>query len=112
MGQEPFCSGESVVKRRLVLLGCAGLALVAVSAFMYSNPKTEAAVAETVVSVPEPLISTAVLKFRSWSMDVPRRGVCAGAARATLKAIAGAEYRSQDSHPLPFAWQSLCQSMV
>ena len=43
------------MKRKLVLLCSAGLALIAVSAFLFSNARTEAAVSETVMNIPEPV---------------------------------------------------------
>jgi len=100
------------VKRRLVLLGCAGLALVAVSAFMYSTRRPKPAVAETVRECSEPLDFDRGFESSDPGRWTSARGVCGARARATLK-LSPARIRSQDSQTLcRIACSRFCQSMV
>jgi hypothetical protein len=102
MGQKPFCvRRKSVVKRRLVLLACGVLALIAVSAFMYSNPRTEAAVSETVVSVPEPLDFDRGFEVQILVDGRPLEEYAAR-GKSYVEAIAGAEYEVRIRNPLPY----------
>lgn len=89
------------MKRRLILLCCGGLALIAVSAFMFSNARTEAAISETVVSVPEPVdfdrgFEVQILVDGRPLADYAARG------KSYIEAIAGAEYEVRIRNPLPY----------
>jgi hypothetical protein len=89
------------VKRKLVLLCCGGLALIAVSAFMFSNTRTEAALSETIVSVPEP-----VDYDRGFEVQILVNGrpleEYAARGKSYVEAIAGAEYEVRIRNPLPY----------
>jgi hypothetical protein len=96
-----FVRRKSTVKRRLILLGCGGLALIALSAFVFSNARTEAAVSDTVVSVPEPVdfergFEVQVLVDGRPLQEYAARG------RTYVEAIAGAEYEIRIRNPLPY----------
>src|SRR6267142_7047398 len=47
-----LCVRRKSIVKKLVLLCCGGLALMAVSAFMFSSARTEAAMSESAVNVP------------------------------------------------------------
>jgi hypothetical protein len=89
------------VKRKLALLCSGGLALIAVSAFMVSNVRTEAALGETVVSVPEP-----VDYERGFEVQILVNGrpldEYAARGKSYVEAIAGAEYEVRIRNPLPY----------
>jgi hypothetical protein len=89
------------VKRKLVLLVCGGLALIAVSAFMYSNPRTEAAVSKTVVSIPEPLDFDRGFEVQILVDGRPLEEYAAR-GKSYVEAIAGAEYEVSIRNPLPY----------
>lgn len=89
------------MKRKLVLLGCGGLALIAVSAFMFSNARTEAAVSETVVSVPEPVDFDRGFEVQILVNGRPLEEY-AGRGKSYVEAIAGAEYEVTIRNPLPY----------
>jgi hypothetical protein len=89
------------VKRKLVLLCCGGLALIAVSAFMFSSLRTEAATSETVVSLPEPLDFE-----RGFDIQILVNGrpleEYAARGKSYVEALAGAEYEVRIRNPLPY----------
>ena len=89
------------MKRRLILLGCGGLALIAVSAFMFSNSRTEAAVSETIVSVPEPVDFERGLEVQILVDGRPLEEYAAH-GKTYIEAIAGAEYEVRIRNPLPY----------
>jgi len=89
------------MKRKLVLLGCGGLALIAVSAFMFSNARTEAAVAETIVSVPEPVDFDRGFEVQILVDGRPLEEYAAR-GKTYVEALAGAEYEVRIRNPLPY----------
>ena len=89
------------MKRRLILLGCGGLALIAVSAFMFSNSRTEAAVSETIVSLPEPVDFERGLEVQILVDGRPLEEYAAH-GKTYIEAIAGAEYEVRIRNPLPY----------
>ena len=89
------------MKRKLVLLCCGGLALIAVSAFMFSNARTEAAVSETVVSVPEPVDFDRGFEVQILVDGRPLEEYAAR-GKTYVEAIAGAEYEVRIRNPLPY----------
>ena len=89
------------MKRTLILLGCGGLALIAVSAFMFSNARTEAAVSETIVSVPEPVDFYGGFEVQILVNGRPLEEYAAR-GKSYVEAIAGAEYEVRIRNPLPY----------
>ena len=88
------------MKRTLILL-CCGLALIAVSAFMFSNARTEAAVSETVASVPEPVDYDRGFELQILVDGRPLEEYAAR-GKTYVEAIAGAEYEVRVRNPLPY----------
>src|SRR6266550_4283071 len=93
------------MKRKLVLLGCGGLALIAVSAFMFSNARSEAAVSETIVNVPEPVDYDRDFE-RGFELEILVDGrpleEYAARGKSYVEALAGAEYEVRVHNPLPY----------
>jgi hypothetical protein len=89
------------VKRTLVLLCCGGLALIAVSAFIFSNMRTEAATTEAVVNVPEPVDFERGFEVQIM-VDGRPLDEYAAHGRSYVEAIAGAEYEVRIRNPLPY----------
>jgi hypothetical protein len=89
------------VKRTLVLLCCGGLALIAVSAFIFSNMRTEAATTEAVVNVPEPMDFERGFEVQILVDGRPLEEYAAH-GRSYVEAIAGAEYEVRIRNPLPY----------
>ena len=89
------------MKRKLVLLCSGGLALIAVSAFMFSNARTEAAIAETVVSIPEPVDYDRGFEIQILVNGRPLEEYAAR-GKSYVEAIAGAEYEVRIRNPLPY----------
>jgi hypothetical protein len=89
------------VKRRLVLLGCGGLALMAVSAFMFSNPRTEAAISQDVVRIPKPVDYYGGFELQILVNGRPLDDYAAR-GKSYVEAIAGAEYEVRIRNPLPY----------
>jgi hypothetical protein len=90
------------MKRTLVLLSCGGLALLAVSAFIFSNAKTEAAVSGAVADVG----GQRVLPERSFEVQILVDGrpleEYAARGKTYVEALAGAEYEVRIWNPLPY----------
>lgn len=89
------------MKRRLVLIGCGGLALIAVSAFMFSNARTEAAVSESTLSVPEPMDFERGFEVQIMVDGRPLEEYAAR-GKTYVEAVAGAEYEIRIRNPLPY----------
>ncbi|HEY3038237.1 MAG TPA: hypothetical protein VGJ66_05840 [Pyrinomonadaceae bacterium] len=89
------------MKRTLVLLCCGGLALIAVSAFIFSNMRTEAATTEAVVNVPEPMDFERGFEVQILVDGRPLEEYAAH-GRSYVEAIAGAEYEVRIRNPLPY----------
>lgn len=94
------------MKRTLILLGFAGVALIAVSAFIFSNATTEAALSGGVASVgaqdagqrrmPNPRFEVEILVNGRSLEEYAARG------KSYVQAIAGAEYEIRIRNPLPY----------
>ena len=89
------------MKRRPLLIGCGGLALVALSAFMFSNARTQAATSETLVSIPEPVEYERGFEIQILVDGRPLREYAAR-GKSYVEAIAGAEYEVRIRNPLPY----------
>lgn len=89
------------MKRRLILLCCGGLALIAVSAFMFSNGRSEAAVSENLASVPEPVDFERGFEVQILVNGRPLEEYAAR-GKTYVEAIAGAEYEVRVRNPLPY----------
>lgn len=89
------------MKRALIILCCGGIALIAVSAFVFFNSPTEAAVSS---AVPEP--AQRVIADRRFDVQILVDGrpleeyVARG--RSYVQALAGAEYEVRVHNPLPY----------
>jgi hypothetical protein len=102
MGGKEFCvRRKRIVKRTLILLSCGGLALIGVSAFLFSNARTEAAVSGDIMSFPQP-----VEYERGFEVQILVNGrpldEYASRGRSYVEAIAGAEYEVRVRNPLPY----------
>jgi len=90
------------MKRTLVLLGCGGLALIMVSAFIFSNARTEAAISSAVAAAG----GQRVISDRSFEVQilVDGRPLEEYYARGNsyVEASAGAEYEVRIRNPLPY----------
>jgi hypothetical protein len=88
------------VKRIVVLLGCGGLALLAVTAFTFSKARTEAASGEIAPQyrqpVYEPAFDVQVLVDGRPLDEYVARG------KSYVEALAGAEYELRILNPLPY----------
>jgi hypothetical protein len=91
--------------RKLVLLSCGALALVVVSAFIFSSRTTEAAISG-VVDAGGGVVDQRVIADRSFDVQIIVNGrpLEEYAARGTsyVEAIAGAEYEVRIRNPLPY----------
>jgi hypothetical protein len=88
------------VKRALLLLFCGGVALIAISAFAVSHPRTEASTTDTVMQYREPVYERAfdvqiMVDGRSLQ-EYQARG------KSYVEARAGAEYEVRVRNPLPY----------
>lgn len=90
------------MKRTLILLGLGGLVLIAVSAFIFSNAKTEAAISVAVADA----AGQRVIPERSFEVEilVDGRPLDEYDARGNsyVEASAGAEYEVRIRNPLPY----------
>jgi hypothetical protein len=87
--------------KKLLLLCCGGLALIATSAFIFSSTRTEAAMSKTTANVPEPVdyyngFDVQILVNGSPLQEYSSRG------RTYVEAIAGQEYEVRVRNPLPY----------
>ena len=89
------------MKRMLLLLGCGGLALLAVGAFIFSSTRTEAAISKTPVSVPERTYYEGGFEVQILVDGRPLEEYAAR-GRSYVEAIAGAEYEVRVRNPLPY----------
>jgi hypothetical protein len=92
------------VKRTLTILGCAGVALMALSAFIFSNSRTEAAMSGAVAAVSE--VGQRPIYERSFEMQILVNGrpleEYAARGKSYVEAMAGAEYEVRLRNPLPY----------
>lgn len=89
------------MKRVIVLLGCAGLALLAISAFAFSRSATEAASGELDPQYRQPVYAANAFDVQ---VLVDGRPLAEYVARGKsyVEAIAGAEYELRVRNPLPY----------
>ena len=89
------------MKRILIMLSCGGIALIAVSAFVFSSSTTEAAVTTAAGQQ-----SQRVIMERGFDVQVLVDGrpleEYVGRGRTYVQAIAGAEYELRIRNPLPY----------
>jgi hypothetical protein len=89
------------VKRALVLLCCGALAAIAVSAFLFSRSRTEAATTETTAQYREPVVFD-----RGFDVQILVNGrpleEYEARGKSYVEAIAGAEYEVRIQNPLPY----------
>jgi hypothetical protein len=89
------------VKRALVLLCCGALAAIAVSAFLFSRSRTEAATTESTTQYREPVVFD-----RSFDVEILVNGSpleeYEARGKSYVEAIAGAEYEVRIQNPLPY----------
>src|SRR6185295_12653716 len=89
-----FPQEECTVKKKLVFLGCGGLALMFVSAFIFSGRKTEAAVTGTFAYGGD--IDRRVIVQQNFDVEIIVNGRSldeyAARGKTYIEAIAGAEY--------------------
>ncbi len=89
------------MKRVLVLLCCVGIALIAISAFLFLNARTQAASTETSLEVPEPFDFDGGFEVQVLVNGRPLEEYVAH-GRSYVEAIAGAEYELRIHNPLPY----------
>jgi hypothetical protein len=94
-------TGGITVKRIVVLLGCAGLALLAVSAFAFSKWPTEAANSEIAPQYRQPVYPEAGFDVQVLVNGRPLDEYVAR-GKNYVEAIAGAEYELRIRNPLPY----------
>jgi hypothetical protein len=85
----------------LLLLGCGGLVLLAVGAFIFSSTRTLAAISKTPVSVPERTYYDGGFEVQILVDGRPLEEYAAR-GRSYVEAIAGAEYEVRVRNPLPY----------
>lgn len=99
------------MKRTLVLLGCGGLVLFAVTAFIVSSAKTESAPSETFAGVEEGIAGQVDADVdrdfdRRFEMQILVNGrpldEYDARGKSYVEAIAGAEYEVRIRNPLPY----------
>lgn len=89
------------MKRKLLILCCGGLALIAVSAFIFSNAKTEAAISGVVGNVDQRVIADRSFEVQILVDGRPLEEYDAR-GKNYVQAIAGAEYEVRIRNPLPY----------
>lgn len=92
------------MKRTLLILGCGTIALMAVSAFMFSNATTEAAVSGAVAAVGQ--TNQRMIAERRFEVEILVDGrpleEYAARGKSYVQATAGAEYEVRVRNPLPY----------
>jgi hypothetical protein len=102
--QEPefaFRQEEITVKRVIVLLGCGGLALLALSAFAFSRAATEAASVELDPQYRQPVYAASAVDVQVLVDGRPLEEYVAR-GKSYVEAIVGAEYELRIRNPLPY----------
>lgn len=89
------------MKRIVALLGCGGLALLAVSAFTFSKLQTEAATNEIAPQYRQPVYSQPTFDVQVLVDGQPLEEYVAR-GKSYVEAIAGAEYELRIRNPLPY----------
>lgn len=87
--------------KKLVLICCGGLALIAVSVFMFSSARTEAAMSESVVNAAGPVDFYGGFEVQILVNGRPLEEYSAR-GRTYVEAIAGQEYEVRIRNPLPY----------
>src|SRR6185436_11390356 len=101
-GQKANCvRRRSTVKRRMILLCCGGLALMAVSAFMFSSVRTEAAISGNVLGFAAPAYYDGSFEVQILVDGRPLEEYAAR-GRTYVEALAGQEYEVRIRNPLPY----------
>lgn len=92
------------MKRTLLILGCGALALMAVSAFIFSSATTEAAMSGAVAAVGQ--ANQRVIADRRFEVEILVDGrpleEYNARGKSYVQAIAGAEYEVRVRNPLPY----------